>query len=81
MCSIDLHIIRSDFFRIILNSKYLTKFNLYMLIYEAKELLLHLLTHGIMETCNKCHAFLYGHVSDVAWPSVIITHTCNSGLI
>jgi len=26
------------------------------------------------------YAFHYGHVSDDAWPTVIITHTCKSGL-
>jgi len=48
------------------------KFNFYMVIYEAKGLLM----HGVTEY----HAFLYRHVSDDAWPSIIITHTCNSGL-
>ena len=49
------------------------KFNFYMVIYEAKGLLKHLLTH-VTETCNKYYAFHYGHVSDDAWPPVIITH-------
>jgi len=37
--------------------------------------------NGVTETFNKYHGFLYGHVSDDAWPSVILTHTCISGLI
>jgi len=80
MCSIDLHIIQSYLFRIILDSKSFNKIQFLHGIYEAKGLLTHLLTHGVTETCNKYHAFLYGHISDDAWPSVIIMHTCNSGL-
>jgi len=51
-----------------------------MVSYEAKGLLTHLFTHGVKETCNKFHASPYRHVSDGAWPSVIIKHTCNSSL-
>ena len=56
------------------------KFNFYMVIYEAKGLLSHLLTHGVTDTCNKYYAFLYGLLSDDGWPSVIITRTCKSGI-
>ena len=59
----------------ILDRKYFNEFFFYkIVIYEAKGLLItHMLRHGgVTETCNKYHAFLYGHVSDDAWPSVII---------
>jgi len=57
MCTIDLHIIVLYLFIFILDSN------------EFDEIQL---THGVTDTCNKYHAFLYGHLN-------IITRTCNSG--
>jgi len=51
-----------------------------MVIYKAKGLLAHMLTHGVTDKCYKYRAFLYGHLSDEGWLSVIITRKCNSGL-
>lgn len=45
----------------------------YTVIYEAKVHLTHRLTHGVMESCNKNHVLLQGHISDGTWPSIIIS--------
>ena len=54
-----------------------------MVIFKAKGLLTHMLPHGVTDTCNTCkyNVFLYGHLSDDGWPSVITTRKCNSVLI
>jgi len=39
-----------------------------------------MLTHGVTDMCNSYHAFLYRHLSEDGWPSVIITRKCDSDL-
>ena len=56
MCSIDLHIIRSYLFRIILDSNFVDEIQRYMVIHENK-------CTG-SESCNKFIRLFNGHATD-----------------